>query len=201
MKKTIAPINTFNMRTLLQLNIKNLSSYYYISVKLASMKEKLKKYAKEILTLLVVIVVSSNVISLYKSKSLTAEALQMDSVKLINNLVYEVKNDEPVLVHVWATWCPICKVEAPNIQMLSEHFQVVTIAVKSGTSSEIKAFLDKNDYTYNVVNDTYGELSSKFNISAFPTTLIYDKNKNLVFSEVGYTSTLGLWLRMVWAGY
>ncbi|SMP86949.1 Thiol-disulfide isomerase or thioredoxin [Epsilonproteobacteria bacterium SCGC AD-308-O04] len=165
------------------------------------MKEKLKKYAKEILTLLVVIVVSSNVISLYKSKSLTAEALQMDSVKLINNLVYEVKNDEPVLVHVWATWCPICKVEAPNIQMLSEHFQVVTIAVKSGTSSEIKAFLDKNDYTYNVVNDTYGELSSKFNISAFPTTLIYDKNKNLVFSEVGYTSTLGLWLRMVWAGY
>jgi thiol-disulfide isomerase/thioredoxin len=165
------------------------------------MKEKLKKYAKEILTLLVVIVVSSNVISLYKSKSLTAEALQMDSVKLINNLVYEVKNDEPVLFHVWATWCPICKVEAPNIQMLSEHFQVVTIAVKSGTSSEIKAFLDKNDYTYNVVNDTYGELSSKFNISAFPTTLIYDKNKNLVFSEVGYTSTLGLWLRMVWAGY
>lgn len=164
------------------------------------MKEKLKKYAKEIFTLLVVIVISSNVISFYKSRSLTAEALQIDSVKLINNQKYEV-SDKPILVHIWATWCPICKVEAPNIQILSEHFQVLTIAVKSGTGNEIKEFLEKNNYTYNVVNDMDGELSSKFNIAAFPTTLIYDKNKNLVFSEVGYTSTLGLWLRMVLAGY
>ncbi len=165
------------------------------------MKQKLKKYIKEILTLIVVVVISSNVISFYKSRTLTAGTLEIDSVKLINNLEYEVPKNKPILIHLWATWCPICKVEAPNIQKISENFEVLTIAVKSGTSVELKDFLDKNGYTYNVVNDNYGELSSKINISAFPTTLIYDKNKNLVFSEVGYTSTIGLWLRMLWAEY
>jgi hypothetical protein len=52
-----------------------------------------------------------------------------------------------------------------------------------------------------VINDSSGFISSEFNIAAFPTTFIYDKEKNLVFSEVGYTSTLGLWLRMLWASF
>ena len=164
------------------------------------MKEKLKKYAKEIVTLLIVVLVSSNVISLYKSQSLTAEVLKIDSVKLINNQVYNIDNNKPILVHIWATWCPTCKVEAPNIQTLSEHFNVITIAVKSGTDWEIKKWLDENEYTYHVVNDANGELSAQFNVAAFPTTFIYDKDKNLIFSEVGYTSTMGLWLRMLWAG-
>lgn len=164
------------------------------------MKEKLKKYAKEIITLFIVVFISSNVISLYKSQSLTAEVLSIDSLRLINNQVYTLDSNKPTLVHIWATWCPVCKVEAPNIQTLSKHFNVLTIAVKSGTDWEIKQWLDESDYTYNVVNDTNGKLSAQFNVAAFPTTFIYDKNKNLIFSEVGYTSTMGLWLRMLWAG-
>ena len=108
------------------------------------MKQKLKKYIKEILTLIVFVVISSNVISFYKSRTLTAGTLEIDSVKLINNLEYEVPKNKPILIHLWATWCPICKVEAPNIQKISENFEVLTIAVKSGTSVELKDFLDKN---------------------------------------------------------
>jgi thiol-disulfide isomerase/thioredoxin len=163
------------------------------------MKEKLKKYAKEIITLVLVVVISSNVLSLYKSRSLSGDVLSINTVKLINNQMYKVDNNKPVLVHIWATWCPICKAEASNIQMISERYNVLTIAVKSGSNAELQAFLDENSYTYNVVNDSTGWLSSKLNISAYPTTFIYDKNRNLVFSEVGYTSTIGLWLRMLWA--
>ena len=163
------------------------------------MKAKIKKYAKEIVTLFIIIIVASNLISLYKSRSLSSEALNINSVKLIDNKIYKINNDKPILLHFWATWCPVCKAEAPNIQKLSQNFNVVTIAVKSGTNSEISNWLKKNDYTYNVVNDKQGQLASQFNISVFPTTFIYDKNKELIFSEVGYTSTIGLWLRMLWA--
>ena len=163
------------------------------------MKEKLKKYTKEIITLFIVMIVTSNVISLYKSSSLTAQTLEIESIKLINNKLYKIDNDKPILIHIWATWCPICKLEAPNIQIISQHFNVITIAVKSGTDWEIKKYLDENGYTYNVANDPKGLLSSKFNVAAFPTTFIYDKDKNLIFSEVGYSSTIGLWLRMLWA--
>jgi predicted secreted protein len=54
---------------------------------------------------------------------------------------------------------------------------------------------------FKVVNDEYGLLSTEFNVKAFPTTFIYDKNKNLKFTEVGYTSTFGLKLRLWWSSF
>jgi thiol-disulfide isomerase/thioredoxin len=140
-----------------------------------------------------------NVMSLYKSQDLNKTPLDMHSAKLIDNQFYKVPQNGPILIHFWATWCPVCKLEASNINFLSKHFNVLTIAVKSGNNQEIQKYLDEHGYKYKVINDASGAISSKFKISGFPTTFVYDKNKKLAFSEVGYTSTLGLALRMWWA--
>ncbi len=120
---------------------------------------------------------------------------------LLNNTQYSLPKDKIIMIHFWATWCPSCKLEASNIQKISEHYEVLTIAYKSGSDEEIKKYLKDNQLNYNVVNDNDGHITSKFDISVFPTTIIYDKNKNIVFSDVGYTSTLGLYLRMWWADF
>jgi len=161
--------------------------------------KKLKHYAKEILYFIVIMTILTNVISLYKSQDLTQRPLSITSAKLINNQLYNIPVSKPVLIHFWATWCPVCKLEASNINFLSKYFNVLTIAVKSGDDQEIQKYLDEHNYKYKVINDTNGIISSKFKISGFPTTFIYDKNKKLAFSEVGYTSTLGLLLRLWWA--
>jgi len=109
-------------------------------------------------------------------------------------------SDQPVLIHFWAIWCPTCKLEAPNIQKISDDYQVLTIAVKSGSDKEINTFLENNDLDYNVINDAQGVLAQDFSVQAYPTTFIYNKNNELSFTEVGYTSTWGLKLRMWWAG-
>lgn len=77
---------------------------------------------------------------------------------------------------------------------------MITIAVKSGSDSEIQNFLDKNHLDFRVINDKNGALSQQFKIGAYPTTFIYSQERELLFSDVGYTSTIGLWLRMWWAG-
>ena len=100
------------------------------------------------------------------------------------------------MLHFWATWCPVCKAEIDNIQRLSEHYEVITVAVNS---DDIKHYLKEHHLTLRVVDDSDGALAQAFGVHAFPTTFIYDGNKNLVFSEVGYTSTLGLWLRLLYA--
>lgn len=165
------------------------------------MKTKLIKYIKEIVTFLIILTIAANVISLYKSQDINNKPLKLDSAKLINNQSYSFKaTNKPILIHFWATWCPTCKLEASNIEFLANYFEVITVAVKSGSDADIQKWLSKHDYDYRVVNDNNGILSSQFNISVFPTTLIYDKNKKLIFSEVGYTSTAGLVLRMLWAG-
>ncbi|MBE0514471.1 hypothetical protein [Sulfurimonas sp.] len=43
-------------------------------------------------------------------------------------------------------------------------------------------------------------ITQRYGVSVFPTTIIYDKDGNEAFSEVGYTTTIGLWLRMWIAG-
>ncbi len=164
------------------------------------MKSKIKHYIKETIYFLIAITIITNLMSLYKAQSLNSAPLNIEAFQLINNSVQTVQTNKPLLIHFWATWCPTCKLEASNINFLSKHYQVITIAVKSGTDTEIKKYLNEHDYTYKVVNDEDGTLSAKFQISGFPTTFIYDKNKKLLFKEVGYSSTLGLWLRLLWAG-
>ncbi|PHS58156.1 MAG: protein disulfide oxidoreductase [Sulfurimonas sp.] len=165
------------------------------------MKKKLKKYIKEIITFSIFMIIASNLISLYKSSDLNDNKLTNTYLELLDGSFYSQDNNKPILIHFWASWCPTCKLEAKNIQYISENFQVLSIAVKSGSAYDVQKYLDKNDLTYYTHNDKNAKLASMFNVVAYPTTFIYDKNKNLVFSEVGYTSTLGLWLRMWWASY
>jgi thiol-disulfide isomerase/thioredoxin len=164
------------------------------------MKEKIKHYIKEIVIFVVITTVLANAISIYKSIELNKQPLKMDEITLIDSEKYIFTHEKPILIHFWASWCPTCKLEASNIETISKKFEVVTIAVKSGTDDELEEFLVANNLTFNVAKDDSGFLAKEFNISVFPTTLIYDKNKNLIFSEVGYTSTAGLYLRMWWAG-
>jgi len=140
----------------------------------------------------------ANIVSLYKSQDLNKQKLQIKTSKLIDESTY-TPSDKPLMVHIWATWCPVCKAEADNIQRLSEYYEVITIAVNSGTNSEIKNYLSEHDLTYKVINDKDGTIAQTFNIAVYPTTFIYDNKRNLVFSEVGYTSSFGLLIRMWWA--
>ncbi len=74
----------------------------------------------------------------------------------------------------------------------------MTIAVQSGSDSEIKAFLEEKEAGFDVINDEEGELYKRFSVEVFPTTFIYDGKGKLIFSEVGYSTTAGLLARMAW---
>jgi thiol-disulfide isomerase/thioredoxin len=163
------------------------------------MKSKLKHYAKEAISFIVIMIIFANAISLYKSQSLNNNPLTLTKVKLLNNQVYSLPNKKPILVHFWATWCPTCKLEAANIEFLSHHFEVLTIAVNSKSDADIQKYLYEHGYTFKVVNDNRNIIASNAKIVGLPTTFIYDKNKNLVFSDVGYSSTFTLYLKMLWA--
>jgi len=164
------------------------------------MKLKVIHYIKEIAFFFIVLTIFANLMSLYKSSNLNNTPLTISSVDLLDKKSFLFNRDKPILLHFWATWCPTCKLEASNIDRIAQDFQVVTIAVKSGSDKEIQDFLDTHSLNFMVLNDRDASFAHSFKISAYPTTFIYNKNRELVFSDVGYTSTWGLWLRMWWAG-
>jgi thiol-disulfide isomerase/thioredoxin len=164
-------------------------------------KEKIKHYIKEIFLFFIFITIVANLLSLYKSIDLNKAKLDESSFVLIDSKQYTIPKDKPIIIHFWATWCRTCKMEASSIDALSKDFEVLTIAVNSGSDDDIKKYMSEHNLNYMVVNDKDGYYAKKFNISGYPTTFIYDKNKNLSFSEVGYTSNLGLRLRIWWSSF
>lgn len=164
------------------------------------MKHKLIKYLKEALLFILLMTIFANVLSIYRSGSLNKAPVELKEIITIDNSVYKIPTNEPILLHFWATWCPTCKAEAQNIERISKSFNVLTIALKSGSDEEMREYLRSRDLTFKVLNDSDGQITQRYGVSVFPTTIIYDKYGNEAFSEVGYTTTIGLWLRMWIAG-
>lgn len=95
-----------------------------------------------------------------------------------------------VFLNFWATWCPPCRAEMPEIEELYDEYgknsrDVVILGIaapglgREGNREQIVDFLNENGYTYPVVMDTTGEMFFKYSISAFPTTFMIDKAGNV----------------------
>ena len=101
-----------------------------------------------------------------------------------------------IFLNFWATWCPPCKAEMPDIQKLYEKSAtegedaVIVLGVaapnmgQEGSEEEIAAFMEEKGYTYPVLMDTEGELFASYGIMSFPTTFMIDRDGNVF----GYVS-------------
>ncbi|HEC45292.1 MAG TPA: redoxin domain-containing protein, partial [Epsilonproteobacteria bacterium] len=116
---------------------------------------KLKKIVKEIVIALLMIFVVSNVMSYLRKPTLESNVLPQIEVKLLDGSAFSSKAIEgkPIIIHFWATWCPTCKLEAGNIQSISEKFRVLTIAVQSGDDRAIESYMKENGLDFKVLND------------------------------------------------
>lgn len=90
-----------------------------------------------------------------------------------------------VFLNFWATWCPPCRNEMPEIEELYKEYKnidVVILAVAApnigteGSKEDIISFLSKNGYTFPVVFDNTGEVMDKYRIEAFPTTFVINRD-------------------------
>ena len=95
-----------------------------------------------------------------------------------------------VFLNAFATWCGPCRHEMPDIEALYEKYkessEVVILGVAfpsrsdEGNASYIRSFLSDGGYTYPVLMDPKGILSSVFSIRAFPTTIVFGKDGEVV---------------------
>lgn len=106
----------------------------------------------------------------------------------------------PVLVHFWATWCPVCKLEQSNIENIAKDLPVITIAMQSGDDEKLKLFMKDENLSFKVINDISGKLSEQYRIQGVPVSFIINRDNKIEFTEVGYTTELGLRMRLWWAG-
>ena len=98
-----------------------------------------------------------------------------------------------VLVNFWATWCPPCRDEIPDLIKLQEHYKdqllVIGISSDEGPVEMVSKFVADNKMNYPIVMETK-ELAALFpGIYALPTTFTLDPNMKMVQKHVGRLNT------------
>lgn len=158
------------------------------------MRLNIKKLFKELVIFVVLLFIISNIVSYLRSPDLESNTLPRIEAALIDGSTFKSQDlkGKPLVIHFWATWCPTCKAEATNIEAISGEHEVVSIAVNSGSDEILKRYMRENGHHFRVVNDAEGRWAEIFHVEVFPTTFIFDSKGKLRFTEVGYTTTLGL---------
>ncbi len=106
---------------------------------------------------------------------------------------------QPLLVQFWATWCPVCRFEQESIDTLARDHAVLTVAMDDLNAEEMRAWLDDQGVSYPVVLDADGHISGLYGIRGVPSSIIIDAAGEIRFVAVGYTTEIGLRLRLWWA--
>ena len=160
-----------------------------------------KKYYRWIIEITLILIILSAVRFWMQRDIVSGIAPNISSITLEGHK-FDLNRDKnrPILVYFWASWCPVCKLEQSNIQNISKDYPVITIAMQSGDDAEVQKFMKQEKLSFRVINDEHGSISQKYNVKGVPVSFIVNKENQIEFVEVGYTTELGLKIRLWWAG-
>ncbi|GAB3538079.1 hypothetical protein GCM10027443_32280 [Pontibacter brevis] len=102
---------------------------------------------------------------------------------------FESLKGKVVFLNIWATWCPPCIAEMPNIQRLyekvgSDKIAFVLLSVDEGGQEKVKKFIRKKGYTFPVYMPA-STFPQEFHSDAIPTTFIISPEGQIVAKQEG----------------
>lgn len=95
--------------------------------------------------------------------------------------------DEVKIVNFFASWCPPCKIEHPQLMRLN-HIDGVKIygILKKDTHNSLEKFLKNLGNPYNaIVDDPKGKTGISWGVYGLPETFIIDKRGTIRYKHIG----------------
>lgn len=86
---------------------------------------------------------------------------------------------KPVVLNFWATWCPPCRAELPELQAAHEHYtgELVVVGVNQAESpNAVRAFAAQAALTFPVPLDDQADVSRRYAVRSLPTTFFIDRS-------------------------
>jgi thiol-disulfide isomerase/thioredoxin len=92
-----------------------------------------------------------------------------------------------VLVNFWATWCPPCRKEMPDLDVLYRRFKdqgLIILSISDEEVDKVKSYLAEKPVTYPILLDPGRKVNDLFRINGIPKSFVYDRNGKLVAQSI-----------------
>jgi peroxiredoxin len=115
------------------------------------------------------------------------DAVQLPSGKAVSIEDYRGK---VVLLNVWATWCPPCKVEMPSMERLHRKlagtdFRLIAVSVDEDDSTVVNKFVKEMGLTFEILHNRDGSIRRIYQTTGVPESFVIDRDGVIVKKVIG----------------
>jgi len=92
-----------------------------------------------------------------------------------------------VLVNFWATWCPPCRKEMPDLQALYDKYKdqgFVVLAISDEDIAKVSSFIAERKIGYPILLDPGRKVNDAFIVEGIPKSFVYDREGKLVAQSI-----------------
>jgi peroxiredoxin len=92
-----------------------------------------------------------------------------------------------VLVNFWATWCPPCRKEMPDLETLYGRFAakgLVVLGISDEESAKVEPFIRERKVSFPVLLDPGRKVNEMFVVEGIPKSFVYDREGKLVAQSI-----------------
>jgi peroxiredoxin len=101
-------------------------------------------------------------------------------------------NGRPLMINFWATWCPPCRLEMPELQKAHTGYQdqgLVVLAVnQQEETQQVREFMNELGLTFTPLLDTDGNVGRAYGAQALPSTYFVDRSGQVTAVHRGILS-------------
>lgn len=104
-----------------------------------------------------------------------------------------------VLVNFWATWCPPCRKEMPDLNALYDRFKdqgFVILAISDEKEETVRSFIAQHGYSYPILLDPDRKVNTAYDVEGIPKSFVYDRQGQMVAQSIDMR-TRGQFLEML----
>ena len=115
------------------------------------------------------------------------------SLKNMNNKEVTLRELEgkKVFINFWASWCPPCKAEMPDIQKLEENhgedIEIIAVNLEE-EKTKVEKYLNNEELDFTVLLDKNNKVAGQYLVRAIPTSYFLNEKGIIIEKNLGVLS-------------